>query len=131
VRKRRSDPATKALGVVKQPQLPQDCGAVVIDLLASQSVLGVERVDAAKGKIDWPAGCWNSAPCSQMMATDANLEDNRIFARVTAVNVDVEIRQGLEQFSRATCSSTTFRRAETVLLEVGAVIVLCFLGNRR
>src|SRR5262245_22940142 len=91
------DAAAQAFGLVKYPELSQHGGTVVIDLLAGEPVAIVEGVDAAQRKLDLPACGGKSAPSPRMPPANGHLEDDGVFARVPAPDVDVQVGHGAQQ----------------------------------
>src|SRR5262249_6451189 len=89
VHERRDHATDAAEGLVEHADLPQHRRAVVVDLLAEQSIVLVERVDAAQGKLDVAAGAGQASPRPRVRAADDDLEDDRLFGDVAAAHVDV------------------------------------------
>lgn len=89
--------ADHAVRLVENAELMQHCGAVVIDLLASQPILGVEGENAAKRKLHRAAGRRQPAPRAQMMSTDYNFQEYGIPGDVALAHFDGKVGHGAEQ----------------------------------
>ena len=70
------DASHRALRFVEDAELPQDRGTVVIDFLASQTVVGVEGVNATERDINAPPGGRQTAPFTQMRAPDSHFQND-------------------------------------------------------
>src|SRR4029077_871252 len=60
------DAAPQAVRLMKDAELAKHGGAVIVDLLACQFAICVERVDAAERKLDKTAGRRQAAPGPQV-----------------------------------------------------------------
>src|SRR5262249_22019656 len=72
--------------------------AVVVDPLAGQAIIIVEREDAAERQRDLRSGSRQSAPRAEMLSADGHLEHDSGRARMRALDVDAQSRYGLQQF---------------------------------
>ena len=90
------DPAPKAVRLMKDAELAEHGGAVIVDLLARKPVVVVERVNAAKRKLDVTAGRRQASPGAQVAPADDDFEHDRCFAGVAPLHVDLQVGQGVQ-----------------------------------
>lgn len=88
----------RSLRLMKQPELAHYCTPVVVDALAGESILGIEREDTAQREVQSPAGCGQPAsPDPEVSSPNGNLENDRIGCNVPFAYVDREIGQGRQE----------------------------------
>ena len=78
---------------MEDAELPQHRAAIVIDFFPSQAILGIERIDAAKRKLDSPPGRRKTAPFSQLRTANHDFKHNSIVGDMPALYFDFQVRQ--------------------------------------
>src|ERR1043165_4846111 len=78
-------------------ELPQHGRAIIVNLFAGQSVIRIERVNAAERNFDGPSRCRKSEPCTQMSAADDYFHNDAIISNVFVLYIDYQVRQCLHQ----------------------------------
>jgi hypothetical protein len=87
----------RAFRLVEQTELAHDDPPVVVDALAGQPVVRVEREHATERKVHATAGCRHAAPGPQVRATNRDLEHDRIARDVPVSDLDREVGQRREE----------------------------------
>jgi len=91
------DAADHAVRLVENAELMQHCGAVVINPLSRQPILGVEGENATKRKLHAAAGRRQPTPRAQMMSADYNFQEYGIPGDVALAHFDTKVGHGAEQ----------------------------------
>src|SRR5438128_12086368 len=68
------DPPQPARRLVEEAELAQYRCAIIVNALARQPVIDVERVHCAKRKLHSSAGRWEAAPWAEMRTPDRHLQ---------------------------------------------------------
>jgi hypothetical protein len=92
-----TDATPEAVRLTKDAELAEHGGAVIVDLLAREPVVFVERVNAAERKLDMKAGRRQAAPETPVVPANDDLEHDRCFAGVAPLHVDLQVGQGAQQ----------------------------------
>ena len=76
------DATPETVRLMKDAELPEYRGAVIVDLLACQPVVLVEGVDPAERELNVTAGRWKAAPRAQVPSADNDFQNDCGFTDV-------------------------------------------------
>lgn len=82
--------------VVEDAELSEDGRPIVVDPLADDLVLVIERKNRAHWKLDLIARAGKPAPHSGVGTAHGDLQNHALIGHVTLVNIDVEVGEGLK-----------------------------------
>jgi hypothetical protein len=83
--------------LAEEPQLAQHRAAVIVDPLARQPVIVVERVNSAQLKLYPSARRRQAAPRTEMRASYCDLDDEALGRHVTVLDVDYQVGQRTQE----------------------------------
>lgn len=73
---------------MENAQLSRDGPAIVVDPLTGETIIGVERVDSAKGELHSPTGCGETAPSAEVGTANDDFNDDSVVCNVALLDVD-------------------------------------------
>src|SRR5262249_15851810 len=85
------DAAPEAGRLVKDAELAEHGDAVIVDLLTCEPIVCVERIDAAERKLDGAAGRRQSAPGTELVSANDDVQNDGRFTDVTPLHVDPQV----------------------------------------
>src|SRR5258708_86996 len=84
-------------GFVEETELTEHRSAVIVDALARQLVIGVERIDPAKRELHPPARRRQAAPWTEMRTPDGDLQHDALGCDVAVLYLNCQIGQGAQE----------------------------------
>src|SRR5690348_15038744 len=91
------DASPPSRGLVEEAELAQHRSAVIVDALARQPVIGIERVDPAERELDPPARRWQAAPRAKMGPPDDDLQYQALGCHVPVFHLNCQIRHRAQE----------------------------------
>src|SRR6476469_6522125 len=93
----RIDTTPETVRLMKDAELPEYRGAVIVDFLACKPVLFIEGIDAAERELNQTAGRWKAAPRAQMVSANSGFQNDCGFTDVSPLHVDLQVRHRAQQ----------------------------------
>src|SRR4051812_42976224 len=83
---------SNAFGFVKNAELPQDSSPVIIDSLADEAVIVVERENGTQRELNTPPGRRKPAPRTAVRSANDRLKDDLLLGCVAPAHGNLQVR---------------------------------------